>query len=65
MLWSSSLHKEAYKQKGLKCAGLAADAEQRGWEAEVCPVGVGCRGIMGKTTTGLGGGHIWDTGCCR
>ena len=68
VLWSSSTKKvyiveltvpwedaveEAYERKSLKYAELAADAEQRGWKAKVCPVEVGCRGFVGKTTTRL------------
>ena len=68
VLWSSSTKKvyivdltvpwedaveEAYKRKSLKYAELAADAEQRGWKAGVCPVEVGCRGFVDKTTTRL------------
>lgn len=65
VLWFSSLHKgivnrkdavkEAWKRKSLKCAEPAADAQQCSWEAEVCPVEVGYRGFMGKTTTRLFG----------
>lgn len=55
MLWSSSLRRvyiieltvpwedaveEVYERKSLKYAELAADAEQHGWEARVCPVEV-------------------------
>ena len=42
---------EAYERKSLKYAELAAEAEQHGWKAKVCPVKVGCRGFVGKTTT--------------
>ena len=37
----------------LKYTELAADAEQHGWKAKVCPVEVACRGFVGKTTTRL------------
>ncbi|MDF4985935.1 hypothetical protein P3581_23605, partial [Vibrio parahaemolyticus] len=62
VLWSSSLRliyiiestapwedavDEACKCKSLKYAKLAADAEQHGWKAKVCPVEVGCRGFIG------------------
>lgn len=68
VLWSSSLHivfiieltvrweaavEEAFERKSLKYTELAADAEQRGWKSKVCPVEVGCRGFVGKSTIRL------------
>lgn len=68
LLWSSSLHivyiieltvpweaavEEAFERKSLKYTELAADAEQRGWKSKVCPVEVGCRGFVGKSTIRL------------
>lgn len=68
VLWSPSLHivyiieltvpwedavEEAFERKRLKYTELAADAEQRGWKAKVCPVEVGCRGFVGKSTIKL------------
>ncbi|KAE8284703.1 hypothetical protein D5F01_LYC16136 [Larimichthys crocea] len=66
MLWSPSLKKlvdltvpwedsmeEAYERKHLRYSELAADARHRGWNAEVRPVEVGCRGFVGTLTTKL------------
>lgn len=68
VLWSSSLRtvyiieltvpweaavEEAFERKSLKYTELAADAEQRGWKAKICPVEVGCRGFVGKSTIRL------------
>jgi hypothetical protein len=36
---------EAYKWKHLRYAELAAEAQQRGWNTDVRPVEVGCRGL--------------------
>lgn len=44
---------EAFEGKSLEYAELAADTEQHGWKAKVCPVEVGCRGFMGKSFTRL------------
>ena len=41
---------EAYEHKSLRYTELAADAEHHGWKAKVCPVEVGCRGFVGKST---------------
>lgn len=68
VLWSPSLKKvfiieltvpwedavdEAYERKHLRYAELAAEAQQRGWNAEVRPVEVGCRGFVARSTTRL------------
>ena len=68
VLWSSSVHtlyiveltvpwedavEEAYERKHLRYSELAASCEQRGWKTRVCPVEVGCRGFVGKSTTRL------------
>lgn len=68
MLWSASLctiyiieltvpwedaTEEAYKRKSLRYAELAGDAEQSGKKSKVCPVEVGCRGSVGRSTTRL------------
>ena len=50
--WEDAME-EAYVRKSLRYAELAADAEQRGWKAKVCPVDVGCRGFVGRSTTRL------------
>ena len=39
--------------KKLKYADIAAEAEQRGWRAQVLPVEVGCRGFVATSTTKL------------
>lgn len=39
---------EAFKYKRFKYAKLAADAEQHGWKAKVCPVEDSCRGFLGN-----------------
>ena len=44
---------EAYERKQLKYADMAAEAEQRGWRAQVLPVEVGCRGFVATSTTKL------------
>lgn len=68
VLWSPSLHtiniikltvpweaavEEAFKCKSFKYTELASDAKQHGWKAKLCPVEVGCRGFVGKSTIGL------------
>lgn len=68
VLWSPSLKKvyiieltvpwedavdEAYERKHLRYAELAAEAQHRGWNAEVRPVEVGCRGFVARSATGL------------
>ena len=44
---------EAYERKRLKYADIAAEAEKRGWRAQVLPVEVGCRGFVATSTTKL------------
>ncbi|KAJ8362447.1 hypothetical protein AAFF_G00373990 [Aldrovandia affinis] len=44
---------EAYERKRLKYSDIAAEAEQRGWRAQVLPVEVGCRGFVATSTTKL------------
>ena len=34
---------EAFERKKLRYAELAAEAEQRGWRTQLCPLEVGCR----------------------
>ena len=68
VLWSASLKlvyiieltvpwegavEEAYERKKLRYAELAAEAQQQGWKAKVCPVEVGCRGFVASSTTRL------------
>ena len=68
LLWSPSLRKvfiieltvpwedsvdEAYERKHLRYAELAAEAQHRGWNTEVRPVEVGCRGFVATSTTRL------------
>ena len=68
VLWSPSLKKvliieltvpwedpvdEAYERKHLGYAELAAEAQHRGWNTEVRPVEVGCRGFVAASTTKL------------
>ena len=68
VLWSASLKhvyiieltvpwegavEEAYERKKLRYSELAADAQQQGWKAKVCPVEVGCRGFVATSTTRL------------
>ncbi|XP_049911334.1 uncharacterized protein LOC126396967 [Epinephelus moara] len=50
--WEDTVE-EAYERKSLMYAELEADAEQHSWKAKVCPVDVGCRGFVGKSTTKL------------
>ncbi|RXN15156.1 proteasome subunit beta type-7-like protein [Labeo rohita] len=50
--WEDAVE-EAFERKSLKYTELAADAEQRGWKSKVCPVEVGCRGFVGKSTIRL------------
>lgn len=66
VLWSPSLKKvfiieltvpcegsvdKAYEQRHLRYAELAAQAQHCGWNIEVCPVEVGCRGFVATSTT--------------
>lgn len=44
---------EAYEQKHLRNAELSAEAQRRGWHAEVRPVEVRCRGFVATFTTML------------
>ena len=44
---------EAYERKKLRYAEFAAEAQQQGWKAKVCPVEVGCRGFVASSTTRL------------
>ena len=44
---------EAYERKRLKYSDIAAEAEQRGWRAQVLPVEVGCRGFVAMSTIKL------------
>lgn len=44
---------EASQRKRLRYAELAADAEQQGQRAMVCPLEVGCRGFVATSTTRL------------
>src|SRR4029434_8468580 len=50
--WESSVE-EAYERKKLRYTELAADATQRGWNAKVWPVEVGCRGFVATSTSRL------------
>ena len=50
--WENSAE-EAYEHKKLHYTELAADARQRGWNAEVYPVEVGCRGFVASSTIRL------------
>lgn len=50
--WEGSTE-EAYECKKLCYTELAADARQRGWNAQVYPVEVGCRGFVAASTIRL------------
>ncbi|XP_061116493.1 NACHT, LRR and PYD domains-containing protein 3-like, partial [Conger conger] len=50
--WEDSVD-EAYERKHLRYAELAAEAQHRGWNTEVRPVEVGCRGFVATSTTRL------------
>ncbi|XP_078118984.1 uncharacterized protein LOC144525794 [Sander vitreus] len=50
--WEGAVE-EAYERKRLRYAELAADAQQEGWNAKVCPVEVGCRGFVATSTSRL------------
>lgn len=50
--WEDSME-EAFERKHLRYSDLAAEARQRGWNTEVRPVEVGCRGFVGTSTTKL------------
>ncbi len=50
--WENSVE-EAFEQKRLRYAELAADVQQRGWRAKVRPVEVGCRGFVVTSTSRL------------
>ncbi|KAG7490126.1 hypothetical protein JOB18_028456 [Solea senegalensis] len=50
--WESSTE-EANERKKLRYTELAADAQQRGWNAKVYPVEVGCTGFMAFSTIRL------------
>lgn len=58
LIWSYLQHRahcslggaveEAFKHKSFKYAKLAADAEQCGLKAKVCPVKDSCKGFLGN-----------------
>ena len=50
--WEAAVE-EAYERKSLKYADLAAQIKQNGWQVDVLPVEVGCRGFVAKSTTRL------------
>ncbi|XP_059360386.1 taste receptor type 1 member 3-like [Carassius carassius] len=50
--WKDSVD-EAYERKHLRYADLAAEARHHGWNTEVRPVEVGCRGFVATSTTRL------------
>ncbi|KAJ8406497.1 hypothetical protein AAFF_G00300710 [Aldrovandia affinis] len=50
--WENSVE-EAYERKNLRYTELTADAKQRGWNAKVYPVEVGCRGFVASSTIRL------------
>lgn len=50
--WEDSIH-EAFERKKLRYTELAAEAVQRGWKADICPVEVGCRGFVATSTLKL------------
>ena len=50
--WEAAVE-EAYERKNLKYAELAAQIKQNGWQVDVLPVEVGCRGFVAKSTTRL------------
>ncbi|KAL7867202.1 hypothetical protein AOLI_G00150160 [Acnodon oligacanthus] len=50
--WENSAE-EVYKRKKLCHTELAADAQQRGWNAKVYLFEVGCRGFVASSTIGL------------
>lgn len=63
VVWSPSLKKayiieltlpwEAYERNHQRYAELAAETQHRGWNTEVRPVEVGCRGFVATPTTKL------------
>lgn len=50
--WEDAVQ-EAFERKKLRYTELAAEAEQRGWRAKICPVEVGCRGFVATSTLRL------------
>ena len=44
---------EAFERKRLRYSDVAPAAELRGWNAQVLPVEVGCRGFVASSTTKL------------
>ena len=50
--WEDAVQ-EAFERKKLRYSDLAAEAEQRGWRAKVCPAEVGCRGFVATSTVRL------------
>ena len=50
--WEDNVE-EAFERKKLRYTELAAQAEQRGWRAKICPVEVGCRGFVATSTVRL------------
>ena len=50
--WENAVE-EAYERKKLRYTELAAEAQQRGWEAKVYPIEVGCRGFVASSTIKL------------
>ncbi|KAL7843651.1 hypothetical protein AOLI_G00251630 [Acnodon oligacanthus] len=50
--WENAIE-EAYERKKLRYTELATDAQQRGWNAKVYPVEVGCRGFVASSTIRL------------
>lgn len=68
VLWSNNLHAvyfieltipwedatdEAFERKMVRYVDLKAEAEQRGWRAEVHPVELGCQGFIATSTVNL------------
>lgn len=53
VLWSHSPKPAYITELTVPWEELAADAQQRGWKAKVCPVEVGCRGFVASSTIRL------------
>ncbi|KAL3973624.1 F-box protein 6 [Sarotherodon galilaeus] len=52
LLWEDATE-ETFECQKLRCANLAAEAEDRGWKIRVRLVEVGCRGFVGSTIAKL------------
>lgn len=57
--WEAAVE-DVFERKRLKYTELAAEAEQCRWKAKVCPVEIGCRGFVSKSTIRL----LKESGVC-